>query len=126
MQRLYAVAPVLSHHNFINPEPIRTLIRLFKKALDEVSSGPCQAAHGPLSYCGTWVSHQGPSIIPSLCALSTCLCRKALDEISAGLCDGLTYQEIEARYPEEYEARKQDKLRCAHSLKACMRILRDC
>ncbi|GAX77020.1 hypothetical protein CEUSTIGMA_g4467.t1 [Chlamydomonas eustigma] len=36
---------------------------------------------------------------------------KALDEIHAGSCDGLTYQEIEARYPDEYAARGEDKLR---------------
>jgi broad specificity phosphatase PhoE/predicted kinase len=36
---------------------------------------------------------------------------KALDEIDAGEFDGLTYQEIAERYPEEYKARSKDKLR---------------
>jgi len=36
---------------------------------------------------------------------------KALDEIEAGIGDGLTYSEMEAQYPEEYEARTVDKLR---------------
>ena len=36
---------------------------------------------------------------------------RALDEISAGSCDGLTYREIEARFPAEFAARKADKLR---------------
>ena len=35
---------------------------------------------------------------------------RALDEIDAGVCDGLTYAEIAARWPEEAEARQQDKL----------------
>ncbi|KAI9804671.1 MAG: Fructose-2,6-bisphosphatase [Piccolia ochrophora] len=34
---------------------------------------------------------------------------KALDEIDSGVCDGLTYQEIEERYPEDFRARDDDK-----------------
>lgn len=34
---------------------------------------------------------------------------KSLDELDAGVCDGLTYEEIEAAYPEDYEARDNDK-----------------
>ncbi|KAL6203443.1 hypothetical protein ACLB2K_027143 [Fragaria x ananassa] len=36
---------------------------------------------------------------------------RALDEIYAGVCDGMTYDEIKKNMPEEYEARKKDKLR---------------
>ena len=35
---------------------------------------------------------------------------KVLDEIQAGIFDGWTYAEIEMRRPEEYAARKKDKL----------------
>jgi 6-phosphofructo-2-kinase/fructose-2,6-biphosphatase 2 len=34
---------------------------------------------------------------------------KALDELDAGICDGLTYEEIEARCPEDFALRDQDK-----------------
>lgn len=34
---------------------------------------------------------------------------KALDELDAGICDGLTYKEIEERYPNDYKARDNDK-----------------
>jgi 6-phosphofructo-2-kinase/fructose-2,6-biphosphatase 2 len=34
---------------------------------------------------------------------------KALDELDAGVCDGLTYEEIEERYPEDFRARDDDK-----------------
>jgi broad specificity phosphatase PhoE/predicted kinase len=34
---------------------------------------------------------------------------KALDEIHAGVCDGMTYAEIAAAMPAEFEARKRDK-----------------
>ena len=34
---------------------------------------------------------------------------KALDELDAGVCDGLTYEEIEQRYPEDFRARDDDK-----------------
>jgi broad specificity phosphatase PhoE len=33
-----------------------------------------------------------------------------LDEIFAGTCDGMTYEEIEEQFPEEFELRKVDKL----------------
>lgn len=36
---------------------------------------------------------------------------KALDELDAGVCDGLTYAEIEQRFPEDFAARDQDKFR---------------
>jgi broad specificity phosphatase PhoE len=35
---------------------------------------------------------------------------RALNEIEAGACDGLTYAEIKERYPDEWAARKRDKL----------------
>jgi broad specificity phosphatase PhoE/predicted kinase len=38
-------------------------------------------------------------------------CWKLLDEIDAGVCDGLTYEQIAAQMPQEYAARKRDKLR---------------
>ncbi|KAH0607763.1 uncharacterized protein H6S33_002797 [Morchella sextelata] len=34
---------------------------------------------------------------------------KALDELDAGVCDGLTYEEIESKYPEDFRARDDDK-----------------
>ncbi|KAI5791619.1 6-phosphofructo-2-kinase-domain-containing protein [Peziza echinospora] len=34
---------------------------------------------------------------------------KALDELDAGVCDGLTYEEIEDAYPEDFRARDDDK-----------------
>jgi len=36
---------------------------------------------------------------------------KNLDEIDAGICDGFTYEEIAERWPADYLARQQDKLR---------------
>eukprot|EP01027_Heterolobosea_sp_BB2_P014943 GEZU01021423.1.p1 GENE.GEZU01021423.1~~GEZU01021423.1.p1 ORF type:complete len:251 (-),score=91.68 GEZU01021423.1:481-1233(-) len=36
---------------------------------------------------------------------------KALDEIDSGICDGMTYEEIEQKMPEEYAARMKDKFR---------------
>ncbi|KIJ27860.1 hypothetical protein M422DRAFT_190528 [Sphaerobolus stellatus SS14] len=34
---------------------------------------------------------------------------KALDELDAGVCDGMTYEEIEAAYPEDFANRDEDK-----------------
>lgn len=36
---------------------------------------------------------------------------RALNEIDAGICDGMTYEEICEKYPEEYAARKNSKFR---------------
>jgi broad specificity phosphatase PhoE/predicted kinase len=36
---------------------------------------------------------------------------RALDEIDAGVCDGLTYEEIRTRLPDEYATRMADKFR---------------
>ncbi|MCE2391718.1 MAG: histidine phosphatase family protein [Proteobacteria bacterium] len=36
---------------------------------------------------------------------------RSLDEIDAGICDGLTYEEIRRRHPQEHAARTRDKLR---------------
>ena len=34
---------------------------------------------------------------------------KALDELDSGVCDNMTYAEIKELYPEDFEARDQDK-----------------
>ncbi|KAI9271805.1 6-phosphofructo-2-kinase-domain-containing protein [Phascolomyces articulosus] len=34
---------------------------------------------------------------------------KALDELNTGVCDGMTYQEIEEQYPEDFARRDEDK-----------------
>src|SRR3546814_4792311 len=34
---------------------------------------------------------------------------KFLNEINAGICEGMTYKQIEDKYPEEFEARAKDK-----------------
>ncbi|KIV98109.1 hypothetical protein, variant 5 [Exophiala mesophila] len=34
---------------------------------------------------------------------------KALDELDSGVCDGMTYQEIADKYPEDFQARDDDK-----------------
>jgi len=36
---------------------------------------------------------------------------RALREIEAGVCDGMTYAQIEGKYPEDFAARAEDKLR---------------
>jgi broad specificity phosphatase PhoE len=36
---------------------------------------------------------------------------RQLEEIQVGVCDAMTYEEIERKFPEEFQARKRDKLR---------------
>ena len=42
--------------------------------------------------------------------ISTPVIMKTLDEINCGLRDGMTYEEIKQKYPEEYEERNSNKL----------------
>ncbi len=42
---------------------------------------------------------------------------QALDEIHAGIFDGWTYDQIAEKHPDEYAARKRDKLRYRCGLK---------
>ncbi|KAI9309352.1 6-phosphofructo-2-kinase-domain-containing protein [Cunninghamella echinulata] len=35
--------------------------------------------------------------------------RKSLDELDAGVCDGLTYEQVEEKYPEDFARRDDDK-----------------
>ncbi len=37
--------------------------------------------------------------------------RRDMEEIDAGICDGMTYQEIREKMPDQYQARSTDKLR---------------
>jgi 6-phosphofructo-2-kinase/fructose-2,6-biphosphatase 2 len=34
---------------------------------------------------------------------------KSLDELDAGVCDGMTYEEIEEAYPDDFANRDEDK-----------------
>ena len=36
---------------------------------------------------------------------------RAMEEIQVGVCDGMSYEEVEEKMPEEFAARKRDKLR---------------
>lgn len=36
---------------------------------------------------------------------------RMLNELSAGICEGMTYEQIQAKYPDEFNARIKDKLR---------------
>ncbi len=48
-------------------------------------------------------------------AITVAMCVQMLDEIQAGIFDGWTYEQIEQQMPQEFVARKKDKLkyRCA-------------
>ena len=60
------------------------------------------------------------------------VCLQMLDEIQAGIFDGWTYEDIEQQMPQEYAARKADKLKyrcgCFTSTLSCLAFLqsRDC
>lgn len=41
---------------------------------------------------------------------SKCIYCPELDEINAGICEGLTYKEVQDKYPKEFLLRKNDKL----------------
>lgn len=49
-----------------------------------------------------------------------------LDEIQAGIFDGWTYEQIEQQMPQEYAARKKDKLKYRSALDYCVCHCRPC
>ncbi|MSP90396.1 MAG: fructose-2,6-bisphosphatase [Myxococcales bacterium] len=66
-----------------------------------------QAMEPPVVWCSTLrrtIATCAPLAVPAMPW-------RALDEIDAGVCDGLTYREIAERMPDEYAARRKDKLR---------------
>ena len=60
-------------------------------------------------------------VLPTL--LSVCVLQ-ALDEIHAGIFDGMSYEQIEEQQPEEFRARKGDKLRYRCASRPLMRQTR--
>jgi broad specificity phosphatase PhoE/predicted kinase len=63
---------------------------------------------GPLS---VWTSTLQRTILTAAPLQRQTLELRALDEIDAGICDGFTYAQVAAKYPEEFAARATDKLR---------------
>lgn len=53
------------------------------------------------------------------------MARRNLDELYAGVCDGMTYKEIEAVFPEEFQRRQDDKLAYRYPRGKCI-CLFDC
>ncbi len=58
-----------------------------------------------------WTSTLQRAVQTGAFVTPTALEWKPLDEIDAGVCDGMTYDEIRERMPQEYAARARDKLR---------------
>jgi broad specificity phosphatase PhoE len=58
-----------------------------------------------------WTSTLQRTVVTGAIAGSGSQNLRALDEIDAGICDGLTYEEIKAQMPEEFNARARDKFR---------------
>jgi 6-phosphofructo-2-kinase / fructose-2,6-biphosphatase 3 len=66
------------------------------------------------SNCGglvVWSSTQLASLTATKIKSSRYVEWRALRNIESGVCDGLTYEQIKAKYPQEYKARQRDKLR---------------
>jgi len=65
-----------------------------------------------LEHLTVWTSHMKRTIQTSSYLPNINIDRwKPLNEIDAGMCDGLTYEEIEERHPEEFALRDLDKFR---------------
>ncbi len=62
----------------------------------------------PLVYCSTML--RALQTAEKLSFIYDPIVMKSLDEISSGLRDGMTYDEIKERFPEEHEERNKDKL----------------
>lgn len=58
-----------------------------------------------------WTSELQRTISTARNIPSNRTCLKELNEIDAGICEGLTYEEIQERFPQEFAWRDQDKLK---------------
>ncbi|KAF9507878.1 hypothetical protein BS47DRAFT_1488635 [Hydnum rufescens UP504] len=56
-----------------------------------------------------WTSTLGRTIQTAAKLSYPKLTWKSLDELDAGVCDGMTYEEIAEHYPEDFDARDEDK-----------------
>ncbi|KAJ7510435.1 6-phosphofructo-2-kinase-domain-containing protein [Mycena galericulata] len=56
-----------------------------------------------------WTSTLRRTIQTAECLKYTKLTWKSLDELDAGVCDGMTYEEIEQAYPDDFANRDEDK-----------------
>ena len=65
----------------------------------------------PMSSLNVWTSTLRRTVDTAAALSRPFLRLKALDEIDAGVCDGLTYDEVSSRFPEEFAARAKDKFR---------------
>lgn len=65
-------------------------------------------SESPMVYCSTM--QRAIQTAESLRFISRPIIMKSLDEISSGLRDGLSYEEIQADFPQEWEERNKDKL----------------
>ncbi|KDD72310.1 6-phosphofructo-2-kinase, partial [Helicosporidium sp. ATCC 50920] len=75
--------------------------------LDRVPAAP-EGAREPVA---VWTSTLARTIMTAARLPFPKVQWKALDEIQSGICDGMTYDEIRARLPGEFELRRRDKLR---------------
>jgi broad specificity phosphatase PhoE len=57
-----------------------------------------------------WTSSLARAVQTAVPLRRRALSWRALDEIDAGICEGMTYEEIRAQMPQEFAARKADKL----------------
>jgi broad specificity phosphatase PhoE/predicted kinase len=114
-------------HNHLSPRPVwltrhgESLANVFGQVGTNAPLSPKGEAYA--RRLGAWVKENGAD---DLTILTSTLVRthqtaapieraftpwRALDEIDAGICDGLTYDEIAERMPDEFQRRKADKLR---------------
>ena len=110
VNNLYLVRHGESYHNLENR--IGGDSPLTEKGLAQAQSLADYFRDKPVPYIFTSEKSRAMQYATSLIADhpdSVLMALPELDEIDAGVCEGLTYEEINERYPREFTARAQDK-----------------
>ena len=93
---------------FLSPNGVK-----YAEALRDFIASEKEITHDALAELSVWTSTLNRTLqtVESLKPLGLPTTRwRALIEIQVGSCDNMTYEEIAEKYPEEFAARKRDKL----------------
>lgn len=100
-----------------------------QKEVDIFGANAMQTSEGATMPVSVWTSTLNRTIQTAEGLPFPKLRWKVLDEIQAGIFDGWTYKEIEEKKPQEFAARKSDKLRYRHAhscMHACCCCISSC
>jgi len=84
--------------------------KLYAQGLSKLFKNSEENSNCPKKYCSTLKRTQQTISYLDDVGEGEPTVKPEIDEINAGICDSMTYEQIEEKYPEEFQLRKKDKL----------------